>query len=509
MVTDKIASAAKAAIDFVVLAAQLKPRPFKANTKTQVLLHALKLCPFKSNTEAQALSRTLKSRLSPDDSPQHMNRRVRSATWLVVVAICSWGLVLAQTHTTIRHYKERVDDQPPEIAQAEDAIQKNDFAGAETLLKKALDKDPNNYQAWFDLGFALNRLNRTDESIAAYRRSVAAKPDVFESNLNLGLMLARANNPDAEQFLRAATTLKPTDHTQEGQARAWLALAHLLENKKPEDAFQAYQKASELTPKDPEPHLSAGLLHERQKEFSDAEAEYKLVLTLDPHSTEAAIGLTNIYMKSGRLGDAEPLLRRLATERPDDVGLHLQLGRLLVAQGKKDDAIVEIQTALKLAPADSDGERELADLYASAGKNDLAEAAYRTLVTAHPNDAELHRGLGQALLRQKKFPEAQQEFLTALRLKRDSPDVYIDLAFAASENKNYELTIRALNGRTLLNAELPPICLFLRASAYDHLRDYKQAAVDYHHFLEVANGKFPDQEWQSTHRLIAIEPKKR
>ena len=171
--------------------------------------------------------------------------------------------VFAQTHTTIRHYKERIDDTPPEIAQAEDAIQKNDFTGAEALLTKALDKDPNNYQAWFDLGFVLNRLGRPDESIAAYRKSVAAKPDVFESNLNLGLMLARGNNPEAEQFLRAATTLKPTEHTDEGQARAWLALAHLLETKKPDDALQAYRKASELTPKDPEPHLSAGLLHER------------------------------------------------------------------------------------------------------------------------------------------------------------------------------------------------------------------------------------------------------
>jgi len=121
----------------------------------------------------------------------------------------------------------------------------------------------------------------------------------------------------------------------------------------------------------------------------------------------------------------------------------------------------------------------------------------------------LHRGLGKALLLQKKFPEAQQEFLVAVRLKRDWPDVYVDLAFAANENKNYDLTVRALNGRNMLNAEMPPLCFFLRASAYDHLRDYKHAAVDYHHFLEVANGKYPDQEWQATHRLIAIEPKKR
>ncbi|MFI5096225.1 MAG: tetratricopeptide repeat protein [Candidatus Acidiferrales bacterium] len=430
---------------------------------------------------------------------------------ILIVVLTAWlaASASAQTHTTVRHYKERIDDQPPEIAQAEDAIQKNDFTGAETLLKKAIDKDPKNYQAWFDLGFVLNRLGRVEESIHAYRQSVAAKPDVFESNLNLGLMLVRFNSPEAERFLRAATGLKPTAHTEEGQARAWLALAHLLENKKPEDAFQAYGKASELTPKDPEPHLSAGLLHERQKEFSDAEAEYKQVMVLDPHSTEAAIGLTNLYMKSNRLGDAEPLLRKLAGDRADDSGIHLQLGRVLAAEGKKDDAMAELQTAVKLAPSDADAQRELADLYASAGKNDLAEAAYRTLVAAQPKDPELHRGLGQALLRQKKFPEAEQELLVAVRLKRDWPDVYVDLAFAASENKNYELAIRALNGRTMLNAEMPAICFFLRASAYDHLRDYKQAALDYHRFLDVANGKYPDQEWQATHRLIAIEPKKR
>jgi Flp pilus assembly protein TadD len=456
---------------------------------------------------------------------------------LLLVGLLTAGAI-AQDHTTVRHYKVPIDDMPPEIAQAEDAIQKGDFTGAETLLKKAIDKDPKNYQAWFDLGFVLNHLDRIDDSIHAYRQSVAAKPDVFETNLNLGLMLARLNSPEAERFLRAATTLEPTsrsaddhaagnhvadrhtvddhtadnhavdNHVEEGQARSWLALGHVLENARPEDAFQAYRKAAELMPKDPEPHLSAGLLHEQRKEFSGAEAEYKQALALDAHSTEAAIGLTNIYMKSGRLGDAEPLLRQLAVERPDDAGIHLQLGRILAAQGKKDDAIAEMQTGVKLAPGDSDAQRDLADLYASAGKNDLAETAYRSLVTAHPNDAELHRGLGKALLLQKKFPEAEKEFLAAVRLKRDSPDAYVDLAWAASENKNYDLAIRALNGRALINAEMPAICFFLRASAYDHLLDYKLAAVDYHHFLDVAKGKYPDQEWQATHRLIAIEPKK-
>ena len=443
----------------------------------------------------------------PGETAHATNRSLASAILLISVTVSAFAQT--QTHTTIRHHREIIEDQPAEIAQAEDAIQKNDFASAETLLKKALDRDPKNYQAWFDLGFVLNRLGHTGDSIHAYRQSVAARPDVFESNLNLGLMLARSNNLEAERFLRSATALKPTDHTEEGQARAWLALGHLLENSKPEEALAAYHKAATLTPKDPEPHLSAGLLRERQKDFPGAETEYKQVLALDPRSTEAIIGLTNLYMKSGRIGEAEPLLRHLAAERPDDAGIHLQLGRVLAAQGKKDDAIPEIQTALKLSPNDSEAQRDLADFYASAGKNDQAETAYRTLVTAHPNDPELHRGLGQALLRQKKFPEAQQELLAAVRLKRDWPDVYVDLAFAASENKNYELTVRALNGRAQLDSEMPVVCFFLRASAYDHLGDYKQAAVDYHLFLDSANGKYPDQEWQARHRLIAIEPKKR
>ena len=72
----------------------------------------------------------------------------------------------------------------------------------------------------------------------------------------------------------------------------------------------------------------------------------------------------------------------------------------------------------------------------------------------------MHRGLGKALLLQK-LPEAQQEFLAAVQLKRDWPDdLYVDLAFAASENKNYELTIKALDERAKFDEEMPAMCFF-------------------------------------------------
>ncbi|HYL12081.1 MAG TPA: tetratricopeptide repeat protein [Terriglobales bacterium] len=413
------------------------------------------------------------------------------------------------THTTIRHRKVPTEDPsyPPELQQAEAAIQNKDYATAEPLLKKVAERDPANYQAWFDLGFVYNAKDQVEESIAAYRKSVAAKPDVFESNLNLGLMLAKTDQPGSAQFLRAATALKPTAHVEEGQARAWLSLGHVLEASKPGEALVAYHHAAELQPKDPEPHLSAGSLLERQNQFAEAEQEYRQVLTIDPKSADALIGISNIYTRGTRFIEAANTLRQLVTVRPDYAPGHFQLGRVLAADQKYDDAAAEFQAGLKLAPDDKAAQKDLADVYAAAGKYDQAVPLYQALIAGAPNDPVLHQSLGQLYMKKRDFPAAEPEFLAAVKLKPDFGNAYWDLANAANENKNYPRAIQALDWRAKFLPENPG-SYFLRATAYDHLRAYKEAALNYHRFLEVANGQFPDQEWQARHRLIAIEPKK-
>lgn len=427
---------------------------------------------------------------------------------------------------TIRHTKVVDEDAASaELAKAQDLIEKRDYASAEPLLRQAVDSEPANYEAWFDLGYVENALGKQEDSIAAYRKSLAAKPDVFESNLNLGLQLAKTGQPDAARFLRAATQLKPTDHVNEGQERAWLSLGHVLEPTTAEEALAAYRKAAALQPKDAEPHLSAGLLLEKQGKAADAIAEYKQALALsaasDPAAehrtaaetqanateTDALTGLANVYMHSRQFPEAEKCLRELVVVRPQDAGAHIQLGRVLAAQSKNDAALAELEAGEKLAPADESLERDLADLYSATGKNHQAESIYRKLLASHANDAELHRSLGHVLVLQQKFPEAQKEFVTAVNLKPDFGEAYGDLAFAAGENRDFALVIKALDARAKLLPEIP-ITYFFRASAYDHLKDFKRAAANYHLFLNTADGKYPDQEWQAKHRLVTIEPKK-
>ena len=428
---------------------------------------------------------------------------------LALLLLSSFTASAQDRPPTIRRHEVEVDNPmyPPEMAQAEAAMDKNDNSTAEPLLKKVVEHTAANYRAWFDLGFVENALGKPNEAIAAYRNAVKAKPDVFESNLNLGLMLAKADQPDAEQFLRAATTLKPTAQVDEGHARAWMGLARVLEASRPDDAIEAYRQVAALRPKDSGPRLSAGLLLEKESHFADAEEEYQEALEIDPASSDAVTALANLYMRGHQFEKAEDMLRKLVAEHPQDAVAHLQLGRILVAAGNNDAASAELEAALKIAPNDPAANRELVELYMKTGKYDKAEISYRALLVANPKDFELHEGLGQACMKLRKFAEAQKEFLIVVQLKPDLGDAYGELAGAASENQDYVLTIKALDARAKFLPEIP-MTLFVRAISLDHLRDYKDAAVNYHKFLEVDKGQYPDHEWQARHRLLAIEPKK-
>ena len=407
---------------------------------------------------------------------------------------------------TVRHIRIAEQSDLPELAQAETAIEKKDYVAAEELLGQAAKKDEKNYRVWFDFGFIYNTLGRTEEAVTAYRKCVAAKPDLFEANLNLGLILARSHSVEAEQFLRNATKLKPQNHTEDNLARAWFALGHVVEDASPDEALAAYQEAARLQP-NADAWLAIGQLLDHKKDYDGAEKAYREAQSLEPSGTDAVIGLANLYMRSKRFPEAEAELRKLVAAKPEDAVLHIQLGRVLAAAGKTDDGIAELQAGVKLGSEDRDAVRDLADLYSADKKYGDAEPLYRKLLSTQPNDGDMHAVLGKCLLSQRKFPEAQEELMTAVRLKPDLGAAYGDLAVAANENKDYQLAIRALDARAKFLPELP-MSHFLRATAFDHLRDYKNAAIHYHQFLAVAEGRYPDQEWQARHRLIAIEPKK-
>jgi tetratricopeptide (TPR) repeat protein len=192
----------------------------------------------------------------------------------------------------------------------------------------------------------------------------------------------------------------------------------------------------------------------------------------------------------------------------------LQLGKFLASQGKLQEAIAVLQVpnpqtgdGKSTAPPPENPElyRELAELYLQTKQYAQAEPLFRTLAKNNPSNPDLHYGLGVAVLHQLKYAEAESELIQTLKLKPDYGEAYGYLADAARENKHYELAIRALDARAKFLPE-DARSYFIRATSFDSLHMFKQAAENYKKFLAIAGGKFPDQEFQARHRLKAIQP---
>jgi tetratricopeptide (TPR) repeat protein len=389
------------------------------------------------------------------------------------------------------------------LKEAESLLQKQQYSEAEEKLQALIATQAENPQAWFDLGFAQSHQNKTAEAIAAYKKATQLSPKWFEAQQNLGLTLAKSGDlTAAASALKTAVTLKPTVGGQRALTAAWVSLAQVTEESAPQDSLTAYQKAAELDPTNSEAQLGVARMAERSGNSAAAEQQYlKLAAAGNNDSIERLIGL---YLRQKRFADAETWLHKYIAANPQNAAAQLQLGKLLAAEGKTQEAIATLEPLYKTSP-DPKLARALAGLYLENKQYPAAADLLRPLIAQSPTDAQLHLDYGTALMHQLKYPEAQAVLLKAVQLNPNMVQAYSDLAYAAEQNKNYELTIRVLDARAKLQPETPAT-LFLRATAYDNLRMYKPAAENYKLFLGVAGGKFPDQEFQARHRLKAILP---
>jgi tetratricopeptide (TPR) repeat protein len=386
-----------------------------------------------------------------------------------------------------------------QVLEAEKAIAHKDYARAEALLRQAASKDPKNYRAWYDLAFVYKATKRYDDAIAAYQTALNANERLTEAKLELGeLLVVLHREAEALPFLKAAAAEKPTAH-------AWMLLGEALEASEPAEAIAAYRKAAQTAPRDAAPQVRIGVLSERIKDFPNAEAAYKAALALEPKLADAAAGLANVYLASSRLPEAESALREYLGLEPGNLRARVQLGRVLAKNGKLAAAILELEAAAGEKPEPA-LQRELAAAYFDAKEYEKAAAAYDSITSAYPQDADVFYGLGTALMRLTRYAEAEPHLMQAIKLNPKMPETYATLAFVASKNNKYELAIRALDIRSQVAPD-EPATFFLRATCYDHMKMFKEAAQNYKAFLQVAGGRFPDDEWKARHRLIAIEPK--
>jgi tetratricopeptide (TPR) repeat protein len=393
-----------------------------------------------------------------------------------------------------------------QVQEAEALLAQSNWKAASDKLTAYLAAHPTDAHALFDAGYAADAQSYPDDAAAFYRRAIAADNSLLEAHLSLGLLLARQNRLDeARPELHAATELNAGENGPAFRARAWRALAQVDRTSDPAAASNDLIEALKLTPETPEDTLLAAELADSAGEWDAAEKAYRRLLAKDPKSTQVTAGLAHVLIVKKNYPEAETLLRTALESNPNDPALTAQLAVVLAAQDK-GEALPLLEKLHTDHPADTAITRMLAQIRAEAGDAEGSDQLYTALLAASPHDTELLIGHGQNLIRLLHFTEAYQVFTRATQSAPSNPDGWSGLAFAASKTNRPSEAIHALTVRSQFLPDSAST-YFLWATSYDALHDRAHAADYYHRFLDAAQGKFPDQEWQARQRLLALEKK--
>ena len=442
-----------------------------------------------------------------------VRRRVtRTAGVTGVVIFAMWGAsaraqLPAGTSDTTAHPQPA--PQEPLRAEANAAMDRRDYATAAKLLGPLADKNRKDAHLLYDLGFSQDALDQDAAAEANYRLAIAADANYLDPHLALGLLLARMGKRDTARAELVKATSLPAD-SPALQARAYRALARLDQSANPAAASDELLSAMKISPETLDDILLSGELAEASGDSAAAEAAYRRLLAADPQNHDATAALTHLLMQHQKPAEAEALLTPALAKDPENPTLNAQLAAVYDQEGKAAEAIPLMEKLHAAHPENQEITRLLARLYGSDQQYEKAAPLYAALVSSSPSDPTLLDDSGDAQIHLHHYAEAEALLKRAVAEPGAFPtkdglgEAAGHLAFAASASGDPETTLQALAIRATVLANSPS-SLFLAATAHDKLRQTKQAVELYKQFLSVANGKFPDEEWEARHRLITLD----
>jgi tetratricopeptide (TPR) repeat protein len=195
-------------------------------------------------------------------------------------------------------------------------------------------------------------------------------------------------------------------------------------------------------------HMQAGLEARKQHQIEAEIAEFRKATESDPNLADAFVNLGAAYMEKHDYGAAIAPLKHALELSPDLAVAHQFLGYALLAQGYAVEAIphlqrVGAQDALGIAQIETGRLTEAVSNFTAAlaqrpGDPDLmyylghasgllSKDAIDTLLATHPDSARAHQALAENYFVLRQMPQAEKEYLEALRLRPELPGLHLEL----------------------------------------------------------------------------------
>lgn len=307
-------------------------------------------------------------------------------------------------------------------------LQEDRNQAAVARLAEAAERVPGNARYQFGLAQALQSLHRWREAARALERAVEIEPDFFDAHFALGVALQHAGEPAAAQSAyRSALALKPDDASALGNLGTALRDMGDLEG-----ALRLFETAARIDPQAVSHAINLGMALCERRNFPAAEAHLRGVLARDPQNADAAFNLGNALRGLGRPREALEQYRHATTLRPgyaealNNLGnVHKELGDFRAAEEAFDAALAarpDYVTALNNAGC----------LARTLGRLEAAEDLLRAGLRLEPQHPALHDNLGNVLKDAGALDEAIGHYRRAVELDPRNAATYSNLVYALS-----------------------------------------------------------------------------
>ena len=225
-------------------------------------------------------------------------------------------------------------------------------------LRQAIQANPDDPIACYELANAYNELDRIDEATDYYHQALQRDSTLADTHFKLGLIAHRKGDHEkAVDHLQKAAT----HNTQFTRVHFRLGtILHLIEHY--DAAIKAFSKAIEVEPNYviPRYHLGLSYLATAQTDSAYEAFQKYAELTSDDH--RPYFQMAEIARQKGEYERAHNGYMRAIAISPVHVPSHLHLGYLHAEQQRFDLAVQQLQTALRLQPDHPDAEKILADI---------------------------------------------------------------------------------------------------------------------------------------------------